>query len=107
MKLILLKNNIIYIYMIKTIYISIIVLVTIWTLYLYLENDQKYKNEMNRITYLEHKIRKKNDYIKHNRMSTIPCSVVNLETPVIVILGQIIHVNGVKQLIDVIKLFKN
>lgn len=81
MKLILLKNNIIYIYMIKTIYISIIVLVTIWTLYLYLENDQKYKNEMNRITYLEHKIRKKNDYIKQNRMSTIPCSVVNLETP--------------------------
>ena len=45
--------------MLKVIYIALIIIVTIWTLYLYLENDEDYKNELKRISMIENRLRKK------------------------------------------------
>ena len=45
--------------MLKVIYIALIIIITIWTLYLYLENDQEYKNELKRISMIENRLRKK------------------------------------------------
>ena len=37
----------------KIIYLSLIVIITLWTIYLYINHDQEYKNEIQRITVLK------------------------------------------------------
>ena len=67
--------------MIKLIYIILIVIITIWTLYLYLINDHYHKNELRRIEIIENKMRQKREFINSHRMNSIPCNIPNLNTP--------------------------
>lgn len=67
--------------MIKLVYLILIAIVTIWTLYIYFINDQDHKNELKRIEIIENKNRQKKDFIDSHRNNTIPCNVPNLNTP--------------------------
>ena len=67
--------------MLKVIYIALIIIVTIWTLYLYLENDEDYKNELKRISMIENRLRKKKDFVNYHRLNSIPCNIHNLNNP--------------------------
>ena len=67
--------------MLKVIYIALIIIVTIWTLYLYLENDEDYKNELKRISMIENRLRKKKDFVNYHRLNSIPCNIPNLNNP--------------------------
>jgi hypothetical protein len=67
--------------MIKLIYIGLIIIITIWTFYLYIDRDQDYRNEIRRINSIESKRRKRRDIINHHRLNSNPCTSPNLNTP--------------------------
>lgn len=67
--------------MLKLIYIGLIIIITIWTIYLYIDIDQDYKNEISRINTIESRRRKRIDFINHHRLNSTPCSFSNLNTP--------------------------
>ena len=67
--------------MLKVIYISLIIIITIWTLYLYLESDQEYQKELRRISMLEGRHKKQKDIINYNRLNSLPCNITNLNNP--------------------------
>ena len=66
---------------IQTIYIICIIVITLWTLYMFISDDQSHKIELERISIIENRLRKRKDLINHNRFATIPCSIPNLNTP--------------------------
>ena len=66
---------------IHIIYIGLFIIITIGTIYLYIDKDQEYRSEMRRIYEIEKRLRNKNDFIDYNRKTTTPCSVENLTTP--------------------------
>jgi len=67
--------------MLKVIYISLIIIITIWTLYLYLESDQEYQTELKRIGILEDKNKKRKDFINYHRLNSMPCNISSLNNP--------------------------
>ena len=67
--------------MLKVIYVALIIIITIWSLYLYLESDQEYQNELKRIGMIEDKHKKRKDFINYHRLNSIPCSITNLNNP--------------------------
>jgi len=67
--------------MLKLVYIGLIIIITIWTIYLYIDSDQDYKNEMIRINSIENKRRKRRDFINHHRLNSTPCQTSNLNSP--------------------------
>lgn len=67
--------------MLKLVYIGLIIIITIWTIYLYIDTDQDYKNEMIRINNIENKRRKRRDFINHHRLNSNPCQTSNLNSP--------------------------
>ena len=67
--------------MLKLIYIGLIIIITLWTIYLYIDIDQDYKNEIIRINNIESKKRKKRDFINHHRLNSTPCVYTNLNNP--------------------------
>lgn len=66
---------------IQTVYIISIIIVTLWTLYMFISDDQSHKLELDRISRMENRIRKRRDLINHNRFVTTPCSIPNLNNP--------------------------
>lgn len=66
---------------IKIIYIICIVVVTLWTIYMFVSDDQTHKLELDRISRMENRIRKRRDLINHNRFVTTPCNIPNLNNP--------------------------
>lgn len=66
---------------INIIYLSLIIIITLWSLYLYLESDKDYKNELQRIQTIENNIRKKKEALNYYRVNSIPCNVPNLNDP--------------------------
>ena len=67
--------------MLKVIYISLIIIISIWTLYLYLESDHEYQTELRRIGMIEDRHKKKRDFTNYHRLNTLPCNVTNLNNP--------------------------
>ncbi len=67
--------------MINPIFFLLVFILIIWTIYMYLENDQYIENELKRVSMIENKIQKiKENEMKH-RQNTTACSVSNLTTP--------------------------
>jgi hypothetical protein len=66
--------------MIKLIYIGLIIIITIWTIYLYIDRDQEFRNEIGRINSIENKRRKRRDITNQHRMNSNPCTVPNLNS---------------------------
>lgn len=67
--------------MIKIVYIGLILIISIWTIYLYIDRDQDYRNEIGRINSIEQRIRNRRDSINHYRINSEPCNISNLNTP--------------------------
>lgn len=67
--------------MLKLIYIALVIIISLWTFYVFMEKDYDYQNEMRRIQYIETKNQKKKDYINYNRTNTTPCEIPGLFTP--------------------------
>ena len=67
--------------MIKYIYIGLIIIISIWSIYLYIDKDQDYKKEINRINIIEGRNRKRRDVINHHRLNSNPCTYNNLNNP--------------------------
>ena len=65
----------------KVVYIGLIIIITLWTIYLYINHDQEYKNEIRRITMIESKTRRHKDILNNYRLNSIPCHIPNLENP--------------------------
>ena len=56
--------------MMKLIYIGLIIIISIWTIYLYIDKDQDYRNELNDLRRMLHDIpredtRARQDFIEH------------------------------------------
>ena len=51
------------------------------TIYLYIDRDHEYRNEIRRINSIENKIKNKRDTVNHYRINSNPCDVGNLNTP--------------------------
>jgi hypothetical protein len=67
--------------MIKIIYITLAIIITFWTFYMYVGHINDYKNEMMRIKMFEkrkYSTRKKNNFF---RAKTHPCHISGLFTP--------------------------
>ncbi len=67
--------------MLKLIYIGLIIITSLWTIYLYINLDQDYKNEIIRINNIENKQRKRREFINHHRLNSIPCIHSDLNNP--------------------------
>jgi hypothetical protein len=67
--------------MIYLIFILLVIILILWSIYLYLENDIFVENELKRINLLEEKIKKEKDSQEYFRRKTTPCNVINLENP--------------------------
>lgn len=67
--------------MLKLIYIALVIIISLWTFYVFMEQDYDYQNELRRIQYIETRYQKKKDYINYNRMNTTPCEIPGLNTP--------------------------
>ena len=67
--------------MLKLIYIGLIIIISLWTIYLYINLDQDYKNEIIRINNIENKQRKRREFINHHRLNSIPCIYSDLNNP--------------------------
>ena len=67
--------------MLKIIYIVCIILITIWTIYIYIDQSRQHKNELNRIRLLEDNIKRRKDFINKNRFNSIPCPIQGLTNP--------------------------
>jgi hypothetical protein len=67
--------------MIKIIYIILVLIITIWTLYLYISYKKDYENEMRRIRFLETQERERKQKIDYYRSITKPCPILNLTNP--------------------------
>ena len=67
--------------MIKYIYIGLIVIITIWSIYLYIDKDMDYKNEISRINMMEARDRKRKEMTNHFRLNSTPCTYNNLNNP--------------------------
>ena len=65
----------------KLIYIIIISIVTLWTLYIYFISDQTHKTELKRIELIENKMRQAKEFTNSHRLKTIPWNLPNLNTP--------------------------
>ena len=49
--------------MLKLIYIALVVIISFWTFYVFMDKDYDYQNEMRRLQFIESKVQKKKDYI--------------------------------------------
>jgi len=67
--------------MLKYIFIGFIVVLTIWTVYIYYEKGDQDAIELQRIKRIEAKIEKIHKLISYYRMNTQECKVVDLITP--------------------------
>lgn len=66
---------------IKVIYIICIIIVTLWTLYSFADNEQQNILEIMRIKEIENKMKIKLDTKNYYRFNTTPCHITNLRTP--------------------------
>ena len=67
--------------MIYLIFLLFIMILFVWSIYLYLENDIFVENEMKRIDLLEDKIKKQVEKEEYYRKKSTPCKVDGLDNP--------------------------
>ena len=67
--------------MLKLIYIGFVLVITIWTIYIYYKTDGDFNDEIKRINYIENKRRNKNDFLNYHRLNSLPCDIKNLNDP--------------------------
>lgn len=67
--------------MIYTIVIISVIIVILWTIYLFIEGDQYINNELKRISFIESKIQKISERESYYKQNTIECKTKNLNTP--------------------------
>lgn len=67
--------------MLKYIFIGLIILLTLWTVYIYYENDNQHNIEMDRIRRIEDRVKKVNKSVNYYRMNTKECLIPGLINP--------------------------
>jgi len=67
--------------MMKLIYIGLIIIISIWTIYLYFDKDQDYRGEIMRINNIESHKRRRYSIINNHRLNSTPCYINNLNNP--------------------------
>lgn len=66
---------------IEKVYLFILLIITLWFIYIYLTNDTDYKNELARITKIEKENEQKKLEIENERSKTTACYVEGLDGP--------------------------
>lgn len=67
--------------MIYLIFLLFVLIVILWSIYLYLENDIYIENELKRIDLLEDRIKKEKEKEQYYRKKSTPCNVDDLDNP--------------------------